>query len=134
MVNVTLLVYNITQVHVNSLDETTEYRAIETVTGVFLCLVFRRSLLFVTPCSWDFPIPPLESVGCPVTYKPNDNKYEVNFQWRAPYSQALLRFVRRFRINVFQMQSGQEIPLDEFSPEYGFVNVGVVGAGLGLAV
>ena len=57
-------------------------------------------------------------------YKPNDNEYEVNLQWNASFSRALLSFIRHFRITVYQMLRGQVIPLEEFSPEYEFVNVG----------
>ena len=71
-----------------------------------------------------FVVPDLEIIGCPVTYKPTDNEYEVNFQWRAPFSRALLSFIRHFHITVLQRMRGQEIPLEEFSPEFELVNVG----------
>ena len=57
-------------------------------------------------------------------YKPNDNEYEVNFQWRAPFSRALLSFIRHFSITVFQQMRGQEIPLETFDSEFELVNVG----------
>ena len=54
-------------------------------------------------------------------YKPNDNVYEVNFQWRALFSLALLSFIRHFTITVFARERGRDVPLDsEFEP----VNVG----------
>jgi len=72
----------------------------------------------------DFPIPDLEIVGCPVTYKPNDNEYEVNFQWRAPFSQALLSFIRHFSVTVFARERGRDVPLETFDSEFELVNVG----------
>ena len=62
-------------------------------------------------------------IGCPVTYKPNDNEYEVNFQWRAPFSQALLSFIRHFTITVSVRERGRDIQLT-FNSEFEFVNVG----------
>ena len=57
-------------------------------------------------------------------YKPTDNEYEVNFQWRALFSRALLSFIRLFTITVFARERGQDVQLATFSPEYEFVNVG----------
>ena len=89
-----------------------------------LCLSCRSSC--ITALSYvagiDFPIPDLEIVGCPVTY--NDNKYEVNFQWRAPFSRALLSFIRHFTITVFEKEGGRDIPLETFDSEFELVNVG----------
>ena len=71
----------------------------------------------------NFPIPDLEIVGCPVTYKPNDNEYEVNFQWRASFSQALLSFIRHFSVTVFARERGQDTPLATFNSKFESVNV-----------
>ena len=80
----------------------------------------------------DFVLPDLEIVGCPVTYNPNDNEYEVNFQWRAPFSPAGLSFVRYFQITVFQRMRENPIPLATFEPEFELVNVsdgsGMIGS------
>ena len=56
---------------------------------------------------------PDEIVGCPATYKPNFNEYEVNFQWRIPFSPAGLRPL-------------SALPLTTFSPELKLINVIVV--------
>ena len=72
----------------------------------------------------DFPIPDLEIVGCPVMYKSNDNEYEVNFQWRAPFSRALLSFIRHFSITVFAKERGRDVPLAIINSEFEPVNVG----------
>ena len=72
----------------------------------------------------NFPIPDLEIVGCPVMYKPNDNEYEVNFQWRASFSQALLSFIRHFSVTVFAKERGRDVALEHFSHVAEPVNVG----------
>ena len=91
-----------------------------------LCLSCRSSC--ITSLSYvagtDFPIPDLEIVGCPVTYKPNDNEYEVNFQWRAPFSWALLSFIRHFSVTVFAKERGRDVPLETLDSEFEPVNVG----------
>ena len=35
-------------------------------------------------------------VGCPVIYNESQNAYEVDFQWRAPFSAAALSHINRF--------------------------------------
>ena len=91
-----------------------------------LCLSCRSSC--ITALSYvagsDFPIPDLEIVGCPVMYKPNDNEYEVNFQWRAPFPQGLLSFIRHFSITVFAKERGRDVPLETLDSEFEPVNVG----------
>ena len=57
-------------------------------------------------------------------YKPNDNVYEVNFQWRALFSLALLSFIRHFSITVFARERGRYVPLETFNSEFEPVNVG----------
>ena len=75
----------------------------------------------------NFPIPDLEIVGCPVMYKPNDNEYEVNFQWRTSFSRGLLSFIGYFYVTVFVRERGQDTPLTKatrFSRVAERVNVG----------
>ena len=87
---------------------------------------------FVYVAVSNFVLPELGIVGCPVTYNPSLNEYEVNFQWWAPFSPAGLSFVRYFQITVFQSMRENPIPLATFEPEFELVNVsdgsGMIGS------
>ena len=48
----------------------------------------------------DFPR--LEIVGCPVTYDLQSEKYEVKFQWRAPFFPSVLSHIDFFLIRVHE--------------------------------
>lgn len=114
----------LSQVQVDPLDQGPVYTKRIDLSGVFsLPDVWNIITGFSLYTASDFVLPELEIVGCTVTYKPNLNEYEVNFQWRAPFSPAGFSFVRHFRITVFQMMRGNLIPLVTFSPEIELVNV-----------
>ena len=118
------LVLIITQVQVNPQDQGAVY--IERIMVSSMCslpIALRSDYChFVYVAVSNFVLPELEIVGCPVKYNPSLNEYEVNFQWKAPFSPAGLSFIRHFQMIVLQKMRGQDLPLSIVSSEY--INVG----------
>ena len=54
----------------------------------------------------DSAFPRLEIEGCPVTYDRQSEKYEVKFQWRAPFPPSVLSHIDFFLIRGHKFQRG----------------------------
>ena len=60
--------------------------------------------------------PRLKIVGCPVTYDLRSEKYEVKFQWRAPFFPSVLSHIDFFLIRVLEYLREDTILATHASP------------------
>ena len=71
----------------------------------------------------DSVFPRLEIAGCPVTYDLQSEKYEVKFQWRAPFLPSVLSHIDFFLIRVFEYLREDIILATHANPSKVYVNV-----------
>ena len=65
----------------------------------------------------DTYVPKLGGILCPVSYNSSSNKYDVDLQWSAPFSPALVSEIFDFKVTVFLLEKrGNNNVTKETSP------------------